>query len=262
MAEQIFISHSSADNACVERLYDHLIDERYWVWMDKKDLRGGEKWEPQIDENLRKASIFLVLFSPTSLKSPWVWHEGSMAFALNQRIVPVNIEPGQSYLIKDLPLWTQPIQLLDLFDGLPQYGDQLQLLKQRLGTPIPIRQFLLQSLEHYKRDGVLLDEVSLALVERHYDALHLMGSQRRIADELIQESKFKLEAYWIRYNKLNKAYKQARDEGLEVKQVVRDLHRAKVLRELLTGVAILGVVAMIGIEIFRAYLSFRLGWRP
>ena len=242
MAEQIFISHSSADNACVERLYDHLIDDRYWVWMDKKNLRGGEKWEPQIDENLRKAKIFLVLFSPASLASDWVKHEGSMAFALNQLIIPVNIEPGRSYSTKDLPLWARQFQLMDLFDELPEYADQLQLLKQRLGTPIPIRQFLLQNLEHYKRDGVLLDEVSLDLIERHYDDLHLVGSQKRTADELIRESRFKIESYWIRYDKLNKAYKQSRTENLELKQAVRNLDTAARLREFL---AVLFAIALI-----------------
>jgi hypothetical protein len=233
MAEQIFISHSSADNARVEKLYDHLIDDRYWVWMDKKNLRGGEKWEPQIDENLRKAKIFLVLFSPASLESEWVRHEGSMASALNQLIIPVNIEPRRSYSIKALPLWTRSIHLMELFDGMPEYADQLQLLKRRLGTPIPILQFLLQNLEHYKRDGVLLDEVALDLIERHYDDLHLVGSQKRIADELIRESRFKLERYWIRYDKLNKAYKQSRTENLELQQVVRNLYAAGRLREFL-----------------------------
>ena len=58
MAEQIFMSYSSADNACVERLYDQLINDRYWVWMDKKNLRGGEKWEPQIDENFKEGKNF------------------------------------------------------------------------------------------------------------------------------------------------------------------------------------------------------------
>jgi hypothetical protein len=260
MAEQIFISHSSADNSCVERLYDHLINDRFWVWMDKKNLRGGEKWEPQIDENLRKAKIFLVLFSPTSLKSDWVRHEGSMAFALNQLIIPVNIEPARSYMIKDLPLWARSIQLLDLFDGLPEYADQLQLLKQRLGTPIPIRQFLLQNLEHYKRDGVLLDEVSLALIERHYDDLNLMGSQKRIADELIRESRFKLESYWIRYDKLNKAYKQSRTENLELQQVVRSLDAAAQLRALLAALVglafIIELIIMLG-YFYQLWLQFK-----
>ena len=252
MAEQIFISHSSADNASVERLYDHLIDDRYWVWMDKKNLRGGEEWAPQINENLRNAKIFLVLFSPASLASDWVRHEGSMAFALDKLIVPVNIEPGRSYLIRDLPLWTRHIQLMELYDGLPEYTDQLQLLKQRLGTPIPIRQFLLQNLEHYKRDGVLLDEVSLDLIERHYDDLHL-GSQKRIADELIRESRFKLESYWIRYDKLNKAYKQSRTENLELQQSVRNLDAVAQLRALLALLFFITLIVVIIISILNSY---------
>jgi hypothetical protein len=256
MAEQIFISHSSADNVCVERLYNDLMDARYWVWMDKKNLRGGEKWEPQIDESLRKSTIFLVMFSPASIGSHWVRHEGSMAFALNQLLIPVNIEPSRSYAIQELPLWARPIQLMDLFDGSDQYADQLALLKQRLGKPLPIRQYLLQHLEHYKKDKVLLDEVSLDLIERHYDELHLFGTQKRIADELIQESRFKLDSYWIRYHKLNQAYKKSRTEGLEAKQGIRSLHSAKVLREFLLVIVVLGLLAIFVLANYFYYESW------
>jgi len=258
MAEPIFISHSSEDNACVERLYNDLIDARYWAWMDKKHLRGGEKWEPQIDENLRNARIFVVLFSPASLKSEWVRHEGSMAFALKQLLVPVNIEPSRTYSIRELPLWARPIHLLELYDGSDQYKDQLELLKQRLGTPIPIRQYLLQMLEHYERDKVLLDERSLDLIERHYDDLHLVGKQKRIADELIQESKFKLESYWIRYDKLNHAYKIARTEELELKQTVRALHSAIVLRQSLLVLLVIALFVVLAIALYSDYRSLLL----
>jgi hypothetical protein len=146
---------------------------------------------------------------------------------------------------------------MELFDGSDQYGDQLELLKQRLGKPLPIRHYLLEHLEHFRRDKVLLDEVSLELIERHYDELHLVGSQKRIADELIQESKFKLASYWIRYDKLKHAYDMARTEELEQKQKNRALESEKVLRELLVVVAFLGLCAMIGIEIFRGLHSLR-----
>ena len=179
-----------------------------------------------------------------------------MAFALNQLIIPVNLEPVRSYSIKDLPLWARPIQLLDLFDGSSDYADQLQLLKQRLGTPIPIRQFLLQSLEHYKRDGILLDEVSLDLIERHYDDLHLLGSQKWIADELIQESRFKIESYWIRYDKLNGAYRQSRTENLELKQVIRSLDTGMRLRELLTVLFAIALILVVIIIIYQQWVQF------
>lgn len=258
MAEPIFISHSSEDNACVERLYNDLIDARYWAWMDKKNLRGGEKWEPQIDENLRNARIFVVLFSSASLKSEWVRHEGSMAFALKQLLVPVNIEPLRTYSIRELPLWARPIHLLELYDGSDEYKDQLELLKQRLGTPVPIRQYLLQMLEHYERDKVLLDERSLDLIERHYDELHLVGKQKRIADELIQESQFKLASYWIRYDKLKYAYDMARTEGLERQQKIRSLQNDIALRHALLVLLVIVLFVMLAIKLYSDYRSLLL----
>ena len=233
MTEQIFISHTSADNQVAFSLYDHLLNARYWVWMDKKDLRAGEKWPAQLDENLRKSTKLIVLFSSESIKSDWVKHEGSMASALNQTIIPVNIEPSRSYLSRDLALWAREIQLYELYEGSADYADQLELVKRRLGHPLPIRQHLLEMLRHYQESKVLLDEGSLDLIERHYGELHLSAAQKRIADELIRESKLKLESYWIRYDKLNKAYKTARTEGLELKQVVRSLHADKMLRQFL-----------------------------
>ena len=255
MAEQIFISHSSQDNACVERLYNDLIDDRYWVWMDKKDLRGGEKWEPQIEGNLLRSSIFVAIFSLKSIGSEWVRHEGSIAYALNKRLITVNIEPSRSYVTKELPLWARSIHLMELYDGSDQYADQLELLKQRLGKPVPIRQHLLQSLEHYKRDKVLLDEVSLDLIEKYYDELHLVGSQKRIADELIQESKFKLESYWVRYNKLKQAYDTARTEELQQKQINSSLKSEISLRNALLVVIVIAFVVWLAIAMYFDYRS-------
>jgi hypothetical protein len=253
MAEQIFLSHSSRDNACVEKLYNELLDARYWVWMDKKNLRGGEKWEPQIDENLRKSSIFVALFSSAAIDSEWVRHEGSIAFALKQLLIPVNIEPGRTYSMQELPLWARPIQLMELFDGSDGYTDQLELLKQRLGHPIPIRQHLLQVLDHYKHDKVLLDEVSLDLIERHYDDLHLTGSQKRLADELIRESRFKLDSYWVRYDKLNSAYKASRTDNLSLKQVVRALHSAAALYKFLWVITVIALLVELIIFLYYFY---------
>ncbi len=207
---QIFISYSSKDYQYACKLYDDLLSARYWVWIDKKNLEPAKEWEPQIDENLKKSKILVALISSKSVVSDWVKHEGSIAFALNQVIIPVKIEPFGIYSASDLPIWAAKIQLLDLIDGSPEYDDQFQRLKQVLGEPLPIRQHLKEMLIHYQNSGMLLDEVALDLIERHYGELYLTKEEQEIADKLIEESRRKLDDYWVRYDKLEKDYENAK----------------------------------------------------
>src|SRR5688572_18886912 len=149
---QIFLSYSSLNRPFADKIYNDLLSARYWVWMDKR-LKPAEQWEPQIDENLRKSSIFIVLISSQSIASDWVKHEGSMAFALNQKIVPVQIA---AEFTGKLPIWVEKIQLHKLIDGSTNYYDKFQELKQLLGIPLPIRQHLDEMLVHYQNSHMLL----------------------------------------------------------------------------------------------------------
>jgi hypothetical protein len=185
---QIFISHQSNDTECAIKLYDDLLESRYWVWVDKKNLEAGEEWETQIKDNLEKSKTFIVLFSSNSINSDWVKHEGSMACAYKHRIIPVNIEPSPKYSKGKLPIWAKPIQLLELYIGSPQYADQLEKLKEKLDKPLSVQKYLLDQIDHYQRDGTLLDEVGFELVVRHYDKLHLTNDQRKITDKLIEDT--------------------------------------------------------------------------
>jgi hypothetical protein len=172
-------------------------------------LEPAKEWEPQIDENLRKSKTLIALISSQSVKSDWVKHEGSMALAFNQAIIPVKVEPFGTYSAVNLPIWAGKIQLLELIEGSKDYDDQFQKLKQLLGEPLPIRQHLVEMLLHYKNSGMLLDEVALALIERHYDELSLPKEKKELADKLIEESRRKLDTYWVRYDKLQKDYEIA-----------------------------------------------------
>ena len=258
MAEQqIFISHSSDDKAFADKLYASLLSDGYWVWMDTS-LEPVKKWDKQIEDSLRKSKVLIALFSSNSIKRDWVKHEGSMAYALKHLIIPVNIEEPRTYLSRDLPIWARKPQLHNIIDSSAQYDEQYQQLKDLLEQPLPIRQHLIQMLVPYQESGMLLDEVALALIDKHYNKLQLdrWGKNRReLALQLIQDSRFKLEKYWIRYDKLNNAYKKARTEELELKQIVRSLHSAIVLRELLAVIAVLGLLAMVALEIYFSYQS-------
>ena len=206
---QIFISYSRRDGQFACKLYDDLLSNGYSVWMDRR-LEATNEWEPQVIEKLRQSKTLIALISSTSVRSDWVKHEGAVAFGLNILIIPVLIEPFGTYSASDLPIWAAKIQPLHLFEGTKDYDDQFQKLKQLLGQPLPIRQYLKEMLIHYKHSGMLLDEAALSLVERHYDELYLTKEEKVLADQLIQESMRKLGNYRARYDKLEKDYENAK----------------------------------------------------
>ena len=73
----IFISHISEETSIAEILKD-WIESTYlgqcevFLSCDKADLSMENKWISGIDQALDSAMAFLVLFSPTSVKRPWV----------------------------------------------------------------------------------------------------------------------------------------------------------------------------------------------
>lgn len=212
---QIFISYTSDNRPFARKLYNDLLSAGYWVWMDKMNLEAAHKWEPQIHVNLMKSKTLIALISSKSIKSDWVKHEGSMALALDQKIIPVKIEPGK--LAGKLPIWAADIELLDLIEGSADYEDKFQELMYQLGQPLPIRQYIEHVLIQKKYDPeLLLDEVGLALVERHYHDLHLSKDKKELLDKLITETRSKMETAWMRYERLKREKERVQQQNTDL----------------------------------------------
>jgi uncharacterized protein YjbI with pentapeptide repeats len=75
-----FISYSNKDQAFAERLYVDLQAKGVRCWLDKEDLKIGEKFRPRIDEAIRRHDKLLLVLSQHSLRSPWVEKEVETAF--------------------------------------------------------------------------------------------------------------------------------------------------------------------------------------
>ncbi|MBE0671386.1 MAG: tetratricopeptide repeat protein [Anaerolineales bacterium] len=82
MAEHIFISHSSQNDAFVKKLREalELFDELTWV--DSRELTAGDELKSTIEESISTARYFLVVISIDALSSEWVQDE--LDFALKQ----------------------------------------------------------------------------------------------------------------------------------------------------------------------------------
>jgi len=75
----VFLSHASQDDDFVNLLRKKLEDHGINVWVDSRNLRGGDKLSPEIETAIRNASNFLVVISPNTINSDWVFDEIKIA---------------------------------------------------------------------------------------------------------------------------------------------------------------------------------------
>jgi tetratricopeptide (TPR) repeat protein len=72
---KLFLSHSTRDDAVVRELQQALGDHAHDVWVDSRELRGGDSLWPAIQQAIEDASAYAVVVSTDSLQSKWVGKE-------------------------------------------------------------------------------------------------------------------------------------------------------------------------------------------
>ncbi|GGO79789.1 hypothetical protein GCM10011348_14980 [Marinobacterium nitratireducens] len=91
----IFISHSSADNEAATELAERLRARGFHsLFLDfdpEQGIPGGRSWERELYSRLRSAQAVLVLCSPESMASNWVFAEITHARALGKPVVPLRL---------------------------------------------------------------------------------------------------------------------------------------------------------------------------
>ena len=114
----IFISHASADDAFVRRLRTYLEALGLPVWVDSRNLRGGDKLADGIEKAIRTACQVLVVLSPNTVNSPWVRREIRLA-------EQVAAERGGDYRVTPL-----------LLDGIEPSALALWFDQEPVGVPV------------------------------------------------------------------------------------------------------------------------------
>ena len=114
MSGHIFISHASADDDFVKALRTALADNGLSVWVDSRNLRGGDKLAPEIENAIAEARQVIVVLSPNTINSPWVRREIQQAIEVEQR------KKNDGYRVVPLLLpGVQPSALELWFDEVP-----------------------------------------------------------------------------------------------------------------------------------------------
>ena len=126
----IFISYSREDSKFVEGLILALVDYGWSVWSDKSGISEGRPFDTQIENAISEASVTLVIWSNSSVKSRWVRAEA--AYALDKdKLVPISADGA------DPPLQFLHIQGVNMRDwGLtcdePSFKKLAAMLSERL----------------------------------------------------------------------------------------------------------------------------------
>ncbi|MBI3246550.1 MAG: tetratricopeptide repeat protein [Deltaproteobacteria bacterium] len=85
MQPKVFISHASADDGFVADLRQELERCGIPVWVDSRELSGGNKLTPKIEQAIEAARQVLVVLSPQTVNSPWVRREVQKALEVEKR---------------------------------------------------------------------------------------------------------------------------------------------------------------------------------
>ena len=96
-ALRIFLSHSSQDKVIADAFVLSLRDAGADVWYDEQNLGAGHLMN-EIQRELDRRPMFIVLLSKAAFASKWVKHETDWAFELTDRdptrlMLPVTVEP-------------------------------------------------------------------------------------------------------------------------------------------------------------------------
>ncbi|MCI0697802.1 toll/interleukin-1 receptor domain-containing protein [candidate division KSB1 bacterium] len=100
----VFVSHSSKDLWIAKTMAEKITALGAEVWLDEKDLEGGDVIIEKIIDGLEVCNEAIVLISPDSIKSEWVRFEVAGVRVLRKRLTPIlnHIKPAQVASLRDV----------------------------------------------------------------------------------------------------------------------------------------------------------------
>lgn len=110
---RVFISYSSDDRWFANLLVDRLAKHPDVSVFATQNLSAAGDWRQRLKQELLKASAFVVLLSPRSVKSNWVLYELGAAWALGKPIIVVLTDPQ---VRSKIPVEAHQIKLVNVED--------------------------------------------------------------------------------------------------------------------------------------------------
>lgn len=123
----MFISYARADLKFALRLADDLRNAGVPVWIDKRDIPRGARWDEEVERALVANDEIVVILSPVSVGSKHVMDEVAYALDEKKRVVPVLYQPCK------IPLLIRRVQYVDFTSS---YEEGLAILTGGNAQPV------------------------------------------------------------------------------------------------------------------------------
>lgn len=157
----VFISHSSRDDAFVKQLREALEGLGVGVWVDSRNLRGGSKLAPEIEEAIEGAHKFVVVLSKETVESPWVRREIRKALEVERR------RKAEGYSVIPLLVGVGPAALETWFGEEPAWRafEEARDTFEELGEPSSLASVLHHiGLQNQRREGMARNNLGNTLI--------------------------------------------------------------------------------------------------
>lgn len=88
---EVFLSFADKDRHFARKIARELRLRGIKTWFAPSHLKGGDQWHDAIGDALARCDWFLVVLSPSAIRSPWVKSE--LVYALDERRLRSRIVP-------------------------------------------------------------------------------------------------------------------------------------------------------------------------
>ncbi|MBI3465379.1 MAG: toll/interleukin-1 receptor domain-containing protein [Planctomycetes bacterium] len=111
---QVFISYGSKDRWIADRLAQSIESLGARVFLDEKEIEGGESISDRLRDAIIDSEEFVVLYTPDSASRPWVLLELGAAWGHRKRITAILYHASPTDL-SDMG-WFRDLKCYDLTD--------------------------------------------------------------------------------------------------------------------------------------------------
>lgn len=141
----IFISHASADDAFVKQLREQLEAQGLKIWVDSRNLRGGQKLNPEIQDAIKTSSYCIAVLSTNTVNSPWVRKEIQWAAQANISVIPLLLKGIQPSALGN---WFDEEPLAVVVDlGVGKLEEAMPRILAALGERLPDEMNVAQAIQ-------------------------------------------------------------------------------------------------------------------
>lgn len=128
--KRVFISYSRRNKTFAERFARDLDDAGLEVWIDFRQISGGELWQNEIYRGIERSEFVIFCISPDSVESVWCNKEVTAAREQDKLIIPIMVVEAYDDLQKSESLnWILNVHFISFVDRYEQaYPELLEAL--------------------------------------------------------------------------------------------------------------------------------------